>query len=298
LSIQVTGLLVLSLIFWILFIRSEYGAEEPILDPQVFQNRSFNTVAVTTFLSTFGQIGMMVYFLMFLQGVQGIRTSISGWIFFPFTFLMAFIGVPVGFLLARTKRYKYLFIIGYSIITVQMAGILFLKAETPAFWCLLASIVGGIGLGAIPTVNTMVVQNAIPKRLLGAAMGALSFCLLMGISISPSILSYAMNATYAKSLKLPEPVYRIEDQSILEGVKRPDVLQSEEERDRLRAEFEKMGDGGEVLFQQTFNAIRDAMESGLRKVFLIGAITALLSFLLILTIPEIPIGSGADPEER
>jgi len=38
------------------------------------------------------------------------------------------------------------------------------------------------------------------------------------------------------------------------------------------------------------------MESGLRKVFLIGAITALLSFLLILTIPEIPIGNGADQE--
>jgi MFS family permease len=296
LSVQVTGLLLISLIFWILFIRSEYGAKEPVLDPQVFQNRSFNTVAVTTFLSTFGQIGMMVYFLMFLQGVQGIRTSISGWIFFPFTFLMAFIGVPVGFLLARTKRYKYLYIIGYSIVTVQMAGILFLEAETPAGWCLLAAIIGGMGLGAIPTVNTMVVQNVIPKRLLGAAMGALSFCLLMGISISPSILSYAMNTTYAKTLTLPDRLLQVGDKALLEEVKSPDILQSEEKRTELRKEFEKMGDEGAILYQQTFNAIRDAMESGLRKVFLIGAITALLSFLLILTIPEIPIGSGAEPE--
>ncbi len=296
LSVQVTGLLFISLIFWILFIRSEYGAAEPILDPTVFHNRSFNTVAVTTFLSTFGQIGMMVYFLMFLQGVQGIRTTISGWIFFPFTFLMAFIGVPVGFLLARTKRYKYLYIIGYSIVTVQMAGILFLKAETPAGWCLLAAIIGGMGLGAIPTVNTMVVQNAIPKRLLGAAMGALSFCLLMGISISPTVLSYAMNTSYARNLALPDALYRMDDKSILEDVKRPDILQSEEERARLREKFEEIGDEGGILFQQTFDAVRDAMESGLRKVFLIGAITALLSFLLILTIPEIPIGNGADQE--
>ena len=125
---------------------------------------------------------------------------------------------------------------------------------------------------------------------------ALSFCLLMGISISPSILSYAMNTTYAKTLTLPDRLLQVGDKAILEEVKSPDILQSEEKRTELRKEFEKMGNEGAILYQQTFNAIRDAMESGLRKVFLIGAITALLSFLLILTIPEIPIGSGAEPE--
>jgi hypothetical protein len=122
-------------------------------------------------------------------------------------------------------------------------------------------------------------------------MGALFFCLMMGISISPTVLSYAMNTTYASSLELPENLKQVQDRSILEIVKRPDILQSEVEETRLREKFEKMGDEGAVLFQQTFDAVRDAMESGLRKVFLIGAITALLSFLLILTIPEIPIGS-------
>ena len=295
-SVQVLSLLGVSLISWILFFQTETRAREPILDPRLFHNRSFNTIAATTFLSTFGQIGMMVYFLMFMQGVQGIRTSISGWIFFPFTFLMAFFGVPVGFLISRTRRYKYLYIVGFFIVTVQMTGTLFLKAETPAGWCLLAAVIGGIGLGAIPTVNTVVVQNAIPKRLLGAAMGALFFSLLMGISISPALLNYAMNSTYADSLDLPEGLNQVQDRSILEDVRRPDILQSETERTRLKEKFERMGSEGTVLFQLTFDAIRNAMESGLRKVFLIGAITALLSFLLILTIPEVPLGSGIDPE--
>ena len=293
-SIQVLGLLGISLIFWILFIRAESSAREPILDPQLFHNRSFNTVAATTFLSSFGQIGMMVYFLMFMQGVQHIRTSISGWIFFPFTFLMAFIGVPVGFLIARTKRYKYLYIISFAIVTAQMTGILLLEANTPAVWCVLAAVVGGIGLGAVPTVNTVVVQNVIPKRLLGAAMGALFFSLLMGVSISPAVLNYAMNSTYAKTLDLPESLNQLQDKSILEDVKRPDILQSDTEWVRLNGKFETMGQEGRILFQQTYDAIRNAMESGLKKVFLIGAIAALLSFLLILTIPEVPIGSGVD----
>jgi len=39
------------------------------------------------------------------------------------------------------------------------------------------------------------------------------------------------------------------------------------------------------------------METGLRSVFLIGAVTMLLAFLLITTIPEVPIGSEAKSEE-
>jgi hypothetical protein len=45
------------------------------------------------------------------------------------------------------------------------------------------------------------------------------------------------------------------------------------------------------------DAMRDAMETGLRRVFLIGAVTMLLAFLLITTIPEVPIGSEANAEE-
>ena len=77
-------------------------------------------------------------------------------------------------------------------------------------------------------------------------------------------------------------------------MKRPDILQSDTEWVRLNGKFETMGQEGRILFQQTYDAIRNAMESGLKKVFLIGAIAALLSFLLILTIPEVPIGSGVD----
>jgi hypothetical protein len=37
------------------------------------------------------------------------------------------------------------------------------------------------------------------------------------------------------------------------------------------------------------------MESGLRMVFIIAAITGIMAFLLILTIPEIPMDRGAEP---
>lgn len=295
-SKQIICLIGISLIFWILFFRVESRVEEPILDPLVLRDRSFSTVAAATLLSCFGQMGMMMYFPMFLQGIQGVSAARSGLIFTPFSVLMAFMGIPVGFLIARTKRYKLLYILGFTILTAQMFGNLFITAGTPVVWCVLAATVGGLGLGAAPTINTIIVQNAIPKRLLGAAMGAFFFCLMLGVAISPAILGSAMNATYAKSLKLPEALAQSTDKEIVEAVHNPNALLSETKMAELKDLFEKKGSNGEELFHQTVDAMRNSMEASLRRVFLIGAATMLLALLLITTIPEVPIGSEAKPE--
>lgn len=216
-SPQVIGLLGVSLLLWIMFFRAETRTEEPVLDPLVLRNRSFSTIASATFFSFFGQMGMLMYFPMFLQGVQGISATRSGQIITPYSVLMSFIGVPVGFLLARTKRYKWMYILGVGIVTVDMFGIVFFTAETPMVWGVIAATLAGLGLGAIPTVNTMVIQNAVPKRLLGVAMGASFFSILMGVALSPAILGSAMNATYDKKLAetLPAELVRTADKATM-----------------------------------------------------------------------------------
>lgn len=295
LSGQVLCLFAFSLIFWVLFFRAESRSQEPILDPLVLRNRSFSTVAAATLLSCFGQVGMMMYFPMFLQGIEGISAARSGLIFTPFTVLMSFMGIPVGFVIARTKRYKMLYVAGFFILTVQMFGNLFLTAGIPTFLCVLAAVVGGLGLGAAPTINTVIIQNAIPKRLLGAAMGAFFFCLLLGVAISPAILGSTMNATYAKSLKLPATLNQTADTEILKAARNPNALLSEAKMAELKNLFHQKGK--DPLFGPTLDAMRGALEAGLRSVFWIGAIATLLAFLLITTIPEVPIGSKASPEE-
>jgi MFS family permease len=287
-SIQIIGLLGVGVVSWVLFFRSEYGAEDPILDPVVLRNRSFNTVAIASFLSFFGQMAMMMYFPMFLQGVQGVSATLSGWIFTPYGVLMAFVGVPVGFLLGWTRRYKWMYIAGFGLLTATMFGVILLSEETPIYYGVLASTLAGLGLGAIPTVNTMVVQNAVPKRLLGAAMGAIFFCLMFGVAISPAILGAVEQATFDRALKasLPGELKHMADQVDSQ------VLLSQSDMEALENTFREMGSEGKALFEQTVDAIRESMEASVRSVFWIGALTMLAAFLLIVTIPEVPIGEG------
>jgi hypothetical protein len=58
----------------------------------------------------------------------------------------------------------------------------------------------------------------------------------------------------------------------------------------LEAKLSAIRDAAPTLYAQTTQAIRASLESGLRLVFLIGAIAMLISFLLILTIPDRSLG--------
>ena len=290
-SIQVISLLGVSLLFWILFFRAESRTEEPVVDPLVFRNRSFLTIAIATILSFFGQMAMMMYFPMFLQGVQGISTTNSGLIFTPLGALMSFIGVPVGFVLARSKRYKWMYILGLGIVTADMFAVVFFTAETPIVWSVVACMIAGVGLGAVPTVNTTVIQNVLPKKLLGAAMGAIFFCISMGVALSPPILDSAKIVTYEKTLNasLPSELQGLADDATMAAIRNQRVLLSDTSMADLEARFDKMGPEGQALFPKTVDAIRNSLEAALRSVFWIGAITMLLAFLLISTIPEVSL---------
>jgi MFS family permease len=289
LSMPILGLFGVSVLFWILFFRAEARAQEPVLDPMVLRNRSFSTVALATLLSFFGQMAMMMYFPIFLQGVQGISAMRSGQIITPYSVLMSFVGVPVGFILARTKHFKWMYVLGFGVLVADMFSVIFFTVDTPVIWGIVVMTIAGLGLGAIPTVNTVVVQNSVPQRLMGVAMGAIFFVILMGVALSPAILGSAMNVSYAKALasSLPDELRQSADEATMTSLGNPRVLLSETAMADLEKRFGEMGSEGHALFTRTVAAIRGSLEISLRSVFWIGAITMLLAFLVILTIPQV-----------
>jgi len=170
-------------------------------------------------------------------------------------------------------------------------GIVFFTAKTHIGWAIAAATLAGLGLGAIPTVNTLVVQYAVPKRLMGASMGAIFFSISMGMAISPAVLGSVQNVFYERTLaaSLPDSVSLSADEAIKTSIGNPRVLLSKTAMKDLEEILNKSYSGNPALFNQTVQAIRTSLESALRSIFLVGAITMLLSFLLIITVPEIPI---------
>lgn len=186
--------LLFSLVAWIAFIQIEKRAEAPILDPQVLFNRTFVTAAVAGLLSFFGIVGIMGYSPIFVQKVMAVSPTISGSMLTPFSSLLAFMGIPVGFLLAKTKKYRWMYTLSYVVVTLALLAMWRFTAGTPIWVYMLVTSMAGIGLGMIPTVNTVVAQFAVPRKLLGVAVGAIFFFQMVGIAVSPAILGFAQSS--------------------------------------------------------------------------------------------------------
>jgi MFS family permease len=220
------GLTAVSIAAWAGFIAVEKHAEAPILDLQVLFNRTFITAAGAGFMGFFGLLGVMIYSPVFAQNVMGASPAASGSMLTPFSMLFAFMGIPAGFLLARTKRYKWIYIAGYTILTVALFIMWSFTKDTPPWLFVLITALVGFSNGVMPTINTLVAQFAVPRRLLGVATGAIFFFVMMGMAIAPAILGLAQNSV-------------------------PDL------------------------------------EGGLKLIFLVGAVTMIVSLILVITIPEV-----------
>ena len=298
-SVQIVSLLGVALLFWVLFFRAEEHAEEPIMDPQVFRNRTFLTVSISGMLSFIGLTAMLMYYPIYLQGVKNISAMQSGQILTPFTVLMALVGLPTGFVLAKTKRYKWMYVSGYGLLTAAIFWVAFFDSETSVFATVLAATFAGLGLGAIPTLNTIVVQLAVPKRLLGASMGALYFRITLGTAIAPAVLGSVMNSAYTKKLEttLPAGVHQFVDKSTIAALGDPDALLSPAAMTALESDFAKEASYEPDLFRRTVEAMRESTQAGLSVVFLLGAVTMLISFLLIVTVPEISMDAVVEDKK-
>jgi MFS family permease len=298
-SKQVLGLLVASVIFWALFLKAEASAAEPILDLQVLRNRTFLTIASASLLSSFGLIGLMIYYPYMLQGIQGASARENGMIFGPGLFLMSFIGVPAGLILARTKRYKWMFIVGYGITLAVMISLLFFTSTTPKYMGFAVITLAGVGMGSIPTINTLVAQYAVPKRLLGVTTGALYFCVMIGTAIAPAICGSILNINYNSTLQknLPLEVAQHASQATLSSLGDPKVLLQEKDMADLRTSLGKTSSNGQSLADQTVSAIRKSLESGLKAIYILGAIAMACTFLIMCTIPKISMDAQVKDEK-
>jgi hypothetical protein len=109
-----------------------------------------------------------------------------------------------------------------------------------------------------------------------------------------------MNREYGKTLQrsLPTELNRIEDEKTLESLADPKVLLSAPAMKQLEKAFLQFGDRGPSLFKKTVEAIHGSLEASLKYVFLIGAVTALISFLLILIIPEVSIEAEVQDKKQ
>ncbi|MQA37166.1 MDR family MFS transporter [Rugamonas aquatica] len=176
---------------------------EPVLPPDLFQNRVFNVASVVLALTFVGMMGSSVFFPLLFQMVMGASPANSGLLTVPLMVGLVISSSLNGRVLARSGgRYKPAQLLGLSLATASF-GVLAWGIAGSAGYLVMepAMFVLGAGLGLVMPNMTMAVQNALPasRRGVGTAMLAFFRSLggLVGVTGSGAILAHQLHGQAA-----------------------------------------------------------------------------------------------------
>jgi EmrB/QacA subfamily drug resistance transporter len=167
---------------------------EPVLPPDLFDNRVFTIGSAVMAFTFMGLMGASVFFPLFFQLVMGVSPSKSGFMTVAMMAGMVASSTLNGRVLSRSGKYKKVQIVGLGA-AVAAFGVLAWGMEGAHGYAVIepAIFVLGAGLGLVMPNMTIAVQNALPlpRRGVGTAMLGFFRSLggLLGVTGSGAILA-------------------------------------------------------------------------------------------------------------
>ncbi|WP_010510783.1 MDR family MFS transporter [Komagataeibacter europaeus] len=202
------ALLGASVAFFVLFIRQERRAPEPLVSLGLLRIASFSVCVAATGIMSFAMMGSLVFLPLYYQLVLGQTPETSGLMMLPQVGTMMVSSVVGGYVSSRTQRYAPLLALGVGIEFTALTLIaLCAHHGAPALFFLLS--LGGLGVGmgiGMPNA-TVIIQNSVPPGMLGIATAMMSFIRSLGGSLGVALSGGVMALTLQNRLHaLPEKI--------------------------------------------------------------------------------------------
>ncbi len=258
------------------FIQVERRPVEPILPLQLFRNSVFAVTNAAGFIIGLALFGSIVFLPQYLQIVKGDGATNSGLLLVPMMVGLLITSIVSGQLISRTGRYKIWPILGTAVTVVGLFLLSTMGAATPAVVTAAYMVVLGLGLGGVMQVLVVVVQNSVTQKDIGVATSTATFFRSMGGSIGVPIFGAIFsNVLIAKLVTDLPKGFHLGGLSGGIGNASPQVL------DKLPAAIH--------------SGVVHAFSQSLGSVFLAGVPFAVIAFVLVCLIKEVPLRTRVAP---
>lgn len=174
------------------FLAWELHTPAPMLNLQLFANRSFAGAAIVSFIFGAGIFGSTYLIPLFVQTVQGYTPTRSGLLLMPSGLVMGVMFPIAGRLIDRAPAYATTIMIGLAIFAAS--SLLMAGADTnTSFWQFAGwTVIGRIGLSFIMPSLSAGALKALPLSMIGQGSGVLNFTRQLGGAIGVNLLSIAL----------------------------------------------------------------------------------------------------------
>lgn len=290
-SPEILGLFAASFVGIVILILVERRAASPVLPLSLFKNGIVTISNSVGFLMNAGMMGAMIYLPFFVQGVEGLTPTQSGFVNIPMSLTMIILSTLVGRWISKSGKYKRFALIGVAIMIVSMIMMAYMNSVTMA---VLSMTVFGIGLGLSMSVFTLTVQNALPPSQLGVATATSTLFRNLGGTIGIAVFGSVMNSTMARNMEQAMSAGAGVDLSKVDSgtaaklseLTDPKLLMNQPMLAELQT---KLPEQIQPLFAQMLDMLRSVLHDTLSSVFFLGAALVALALVLTFFLKEIPL---------
>lgn len=277
-STEIVGMAVGSALLMVLAVVQERRAVEPIIPPRLFRIPTFRITSLVGFIVGVAMFGAIVYLPQYLQIVKGQSPTRSGLLTVPLMVGLMGMSIGSGRIITRTGRYKLFPVVGLVVVAVGLGLFSLLGVDTPLPVAGASMLVLGAGLGMVMQVLVLAVQNAVEHRDLGTATSAATFFRSMGGALGVAVFGALLSDRLGRYI--------------------PERLAAAGVQDRAG--------GGDLLGTPDAIAalpgpVRDAVLGGfadsLSDIYTIAIPIALLGFVVVLFLPELPLRTSVRDQE-
>ena len=191
------ALFVLAVISFFIFLYVEKKVKLPLITFSIFKNKVFTMSLVTALLIFSSNFFVNVVIPFYLQSARGLSPSYAGLLMMVFPFLMV-IGSPLSGYLTDRVGPEILVLIGLVMLSVTQLMYMFMHADSPLWYYVVATAIMGLGNSLFQSPNNTMVMSSVTKENLGVAGSLNSFArnlgMVVGILLATTILYDAMSS--------------------------------------------------------------------------------------------------------
>lgn len=247
----------ISALFMFWFVKAERASSDPMMPFEIWQNRAILYANLVSLATGIILIGISSYLPAYVTGVMEQPAAIAG-----FTLTTMSIGWPIASVLSG----RLLISIGYfrtSLLggTFLLLGTTLFVMMQPGFgplWAGMSSFFVGVGMGLTSTAFIVSIQSAVSYDKRGAATASNMFMRNLGSTIGVALLGSILNSSLLNRLDDSGNSFTLESINMILSI---DSRAQLPEADKL--------------------VLQEALAFGLRNVYSIALLCALISFLLI-----------------
>jgi len=287
-SARVESLLAFAIAMLVAFLYFETQAAEPLIPLSLFNDSVISVCSIAVFVLGMGMFGIVIYFPLFMQGVLGVSATQSGNLLTPMMLGVVTGSMLSGQTISRVGSYKFAAVLGSVMVALAMILFSNMDGSTTRLEVLRNMIVAGLGMGLLLPVYTVAVQNAAPRKYMGAATASTTFFRSIGSTLGVAIFGSVLLTTYHKDFLNGVPAST--PKTLLQPFTNPLMLV--QVRAQLEGQFSRYAGGVDLLHTMLGN-VRIALIHGLHLIFFTSAFIMASAVVLNLLLKSVPLKTHA-----